>query len=291
MSNIPGVDFVSTLHHDTYPAISKSDHSGTYVLITGASKGIGRATALSFARAGAKGIAIGARSSLASVEQEIVKAARGAGEPVPQVVTLALDVSNPKSVDEAVQVVSSFFPHLDILINNAGVAYPWTRITDFNPDNWWDTWEVNIRGTFLVSRAVIPLMTRASSSLKTIVNMSSMAATIAGPGSSAYGVSKLALVQFGEILSNEYAHAGLLVYAVNPGAIPTELALNTPEAFHPMLIDTLELAADTMTCLTQTRQKWLAGRFISCNWDMEELMSRKKEIVKKDLLKAGIKWP
>lgn len=84
----------------------------------------------------------------------------------------------------------------------------------------------------------------------------------------------------------DYAQAGLLAYCTHPGGVMTELALKMPKPMHAYLLDTPDLAGDTFTWLLAERREWLAGRYISCNWDMEELMSMRDEIERCDLLKV-----
>ena len=67
--------------------------------------------------------------------------------------------------------------------------------------------------------------------------------------------------------------------------VPTELALNMPSSNHALLNDTVELASDTIVWLTSAKRDWLAGRYLSCNWDMEQFLQRKEDVVKGDLLK------
>lgn len=120
--NGSGVNFTPTIHNDTYPAIdsaTKSDLSNKHVFITGASKGIGRATAIAYAKAGASAIALGARSELKSLEQDIQKAAKNARKKEPKVLTFKLDVLDQSSVENAAKEVEKEFGRLDILINNA----------------------------------------------------------------------------------------------------------------------------------------------------------------------------
>ncbi len=113
-----GLDFVQTQHHDTYPAIStsKADLSGRNVVITGASRGIGRATAISYAKAGASGIVILARSDLSSLKNELLQAAKDAGRAEPKVLSFAVDATDRAAVEEAadrshVFIGESRYPH------------------------------------------------------------------------------------------------------------------------------------------------------------------------------------
>ncbi|KAK7542101.1 NAD-P-binding protein [Phyllosticta citribraziliensis] len=285
-----GVNWTNSIHHDTYPFISPSrlDLSGKSVFITGASKGIGRCLALSYARAGASSIAIGARSPLDDLAQEIVSASTEAGHAAPKVVAVQLDVSNQASVDAAVaKIAHEFNKRLDILINNAGYLETFTPIADSDPEGWWRTWEVNIKGPYLVSRAALPLLLQTEDGAKTIISLTSAGAHHVMEGASAYQTSKLALLRFTEFFNAEYAAQGLVAFSVHPGGIPTELAWNMPQAFcEKILIDTPELAADSMVWLTSERREWLRGRYVSCTWDMEELLTRQKEVVEKDLLKV-----
>ena len=119
-----------------------------------------------------------------------------------------------------------------------------------------------------------------------IINLSSIGAHGSGPGMSAYQSTKLAILRFSEFINAEYAAQGLLSYSVHPGAIMTELAGNMPKEKHGMLTDKPEVGGDTIVWLTQSKREWLAGRYVSCTWDMDELLGMKKEIVERDLLKV-----
>ncbi|KAK9370465.1 hypothetical protein V1509DRAFT_651300 [Lipomyces kononenkoae] len=229
-----GAKFASTIHHDSYPAIAQADQRGRTVLITGASKGIGRATAISFAKAGAANIIIAARSTASTKwkKRSFLK--------------LQLDVSSESSVADAVALVRQTLDHLDILINNAGYLEDWKPVAETDPEEWWKSWEVNIKGVYLMTRAFLPLLLQSSA--KTIVNLSSAGAPRVRPGASAYQTTKFALLRFTEFVATEYADQGLVAFAIHPGGVPTELALNMPEQMHQVLVDTPQLAADSVTC-------------------------------------------
>lgn len=304
-----GFDFTSTLRNDTYDFVKPEqfDLSTRSVLITGASKGLGKDNAISFARAGASQIAIAARSGLEDVEKEMKQAAQKAGRKEPTIISLKLDVTDKQSVSDAAAKIEQEFGGLDIVINNAGYLEKWVsaeenlrlvvkdlanllqnNIVDSDPDEWWRSWQVNTFGAFLVIRAAIPLLLKKNDGLKTILNVSSIGAHIVMPGGSAYQSNKLALIRLTEFINGEYGNQGLHSIAVHPGGVMTELAKGMPEAAHHLLSDQPALAADTFVWLTAERRDWLASRYISCTWDMEELVGMKDKIVKNDLLKVRL---
>jgi NAD(P)-dependent dehydrogenase (short-subunit alcohol dehydrogenase family) len=161
------------VHNDTYPAIDPTQHdlTGKAVFISGATRGIGRATSVSFAKAGASLIAIGARSDLTATKDAVKEAAKAAGQPEPQILQLKLDVSSPRSVSEAVAEVEKTFGRLDILVNNAGVI-SMALIADSKPEEWWRNYEVNVKGPYLTSRACLPLLLKSENGLKQILTVS-----------------------------------------------------------------------------------------------------------------------
>lgn len=197
------------------------------MLVTGASKGVGRATAIAFAQAGAAGIAIGARSDFGTLEQEMLSAAKAAGKNAPKILKLQLDVMDYASVEKAAKETEKEFGTLDILINNAGYLGDWVPIGETDPKGWWRNYEINIGGTYNVSRAFLPLLLKGKQ--KTIVNVTSAGAHGLGPGASGYQGSKFALLRFTEFLMVDYADQGLLAYAVHPCGTRTELGSNMPE--------------------------------------------------------------
>ncbi|KAB2569278.1 Short chain dehydrogenase andI [Lasiodiplodia theobromae] len=287
-----GFNFTERIHRDTYPYINpmNADLSGRAVFITGASRGIGHATALSFARAGASFIGIGARSAteLQSLEDDIKSEANKAGRGVPLVFRATLDVTDIASCETAAKgACEAFGGRLDVLINNAGYMDRLAPLMDSEPDDWWRTWEINIRGPYLVTRAFLPLMLATPSGWKTVVSLSSLGAHTLSAGGTAYNVSKLALLRFSEMLNVEYGAQGVLAFCVNPGGIETDLSRTLDEATAKVyLTDSIELPADSIVFLVQERREWLAGRYVSCTWDMEDLLAKQTSIVEQDLLKV-----
>ena len=259
---------------------------GKHVFVTGASRGIGKAMAIAFAKAGAAVVGIAARSDLLEVKAEIEEAATSAGRAVPRVITATIDVLSRESLQQAVKEITPQFDNkLDILVNNAGYMETWKLVMDADPEDWWHSWEVNIKGQFLVCHAMLPLLLASESSLKTLVNISSIGAQMCSPGASAYQTARFAILRLTEILNAEYAENGLIAYCMHPGAVKTALAWKMPERVRGNLTDTPELMASTIVFLTQRRREWLRGRYISCTWDMPEMFAKEKEIVEHDMLK------
>ena len=283
-----GIDFTSTIHQHTYPAISPATASNLdsrSVLITGAANGIGRALAISFARAGASQIAVADKAAFNGLDQEILKAAQANGKPGPQTLQLFLDITNRAEVESTAKEVAASFGGLDLLINNAGRFAKYIPMLDSDPDDYWNTFEVNLGGAFNVTRYFLPLLLNKPRGLKTLVSVCSIAALTVRSGGSAYRTTKLAILRYTETIAADYGDQGLLAYSIHPGGILTELGKCSPEELHSQLTDTPDLPADTVVWLTQERREWLAGRYISCTWDMPELLQKEKEIVQEDKLR------
>ncbi|KAK1512430.1 short-chain dehydrogenase [Colletotrichum costaricense] len=246
------------IHHDTYPEINPktaSNCTGKAVIITGASKGLGKALAIGYAEAGASLIAVAARSNVSSTVASIIEAAKAAGREEPTVLALEMDVSSTPSVKAAAERLTAEWGRLDILVNNAGYMAPFNLLLDADDDEYMKAWDVNYWGTYRVTKAFLPLLLKGGD--KTIVNMSSVAAHFMGAGGGAYHISKFALIRFTEFVQDEYVR----------------------------MRDTPELAAHSIPYLTSVKREWLGGRWISCMWDMPTLVTMEKKIVEGNLLK------
>ncbi|GJE98192.1 SDR family oxidoreductase [Phanerochaete sordida] len=177
MSEPIGEVFLPTSKHDIYPAIESAfaDLSGKVVVVTGASRGVGKATAVAMAQAGARGVVLFARSSLDAAKAECLAAAReGSGL---EVLTLAVDIENNDQVVAAAKTVEGVFGRVDIVVNNAGYIEQYNLLADSEPDEWWKSFEVNIRGTYQVTRAFLPLLIKCGGD-KTIVNVTTAGAVV-----------------------------------------------------------------------------------------------------------------
>lgn len=189
-------------------------------------------------------------------------------------------------MEAAAKQVKEAFGGLDILMNNAGYLETFKPVADSDPEEWWKTYEINVKGPYLCSRSFLPILLNTKGGLKTIVNTSSVGAHFIMPGASGYQSTKLALLRQSEFIQEEYKDQGILCYSIHPGGVQTDLSNAMPSNMHGLLIDQPQLAADTVVFLTKDRREWLGGRYISVTWDMEEFLRKKDDIVKGDLLKV-----
>ena len=218
------------------------------------------------------------------MKKEILEAAAAANKPAPQIVAVELDVTDEKSVAAAAAVIGKAFPRLDILVNNAGYLEPRAKIADSDPDEWWKTFTVNVKGPYLVTRAFLPQLLKGGD--KTIVNLSSIAAYLLSPGGSAYQTSKLTVQRFTEFIDVDYGADGVVAFGIHPGGVLTDMGKRLPAEWHATLTETPKLAADVIVYLTEKKRDWLAGRYLSATWDVEELLAKEKEVVDGGKLKV-----
>ncbi|TVY34133.1 Short chain dehydrogenase citE, partial [Lachnellula cervina] len=202
---------------------------------------------------------------------------------------VTLNISDRKSTEDAAALIEKEFGRLDVVVLNAAVLSGQGLVLESDPDEWWETMTVNIKGPYLVTRAFLPLLLKGGD--KTIVALSSVGAHCVTPGLSAYQGTKLAVLRFMEFVSREYGDRGVLAFAIHPGNIPTDM-IGGPEGLteelKPIFVETPELSADTIVFLTKEKREWLGGRYVNCTWDMPELMAQEKDIVKGDKLKVRL---
>lgn len=184
-------------------------------IVTGASRGIGRATALELARCGANVVLVARRlDALEETAAEI----RALGA---QSWATACDVSSYAGVEQLVRGALERFPSLDILVNNAGIIEPISRLETVDPRDWTRAIEVNLIGTFHACRAVLPHFLDRGAGV--IVNLSSGAAHQALEGWSAYCASKAGLAMLTKSLALEVGERGVRAYGFGPGVVDTDM--------------------------------------------------------------------
>ncbi|KAH9034068.1 NAD-P-binding protein [Lactarius pseudohatsudake] len=255
---------------DPKEAFANQTYRGKVVLITGASRGIGQETAITYAMAGANVTIVG-RSQETLDKTAAVIHARVSGA---QILGIPIDVRDPKATEAAVEATLERFGRLDVVIANAGTLSDFNKkLGDKDPDRWWNTFEVNVRGVYNIVRASLSALEKTSGR---IVVVSSGAAQLRLPLASDYATSKHALNRLVEFIALEYPK--LTVFSLHPGGIKTQM---TEEAGVPFPddfpFDTPQLPAATMLYLTSGRVDWLNGKYLAANWDISEIERDWKE--------------
>jgi NAD(P)-dependent dehydrogenase (short-subunit alcohol dehydrogenase family) len=251
--------------------------TGNAALITGGNQGLGLEIARHYVDAGAA-VFICARNSglLASAAEELVERA---GDP-DRVHSMAADVADLAQVEELVATAVERFPELSILVNNAGVYGPKGPIETVDWDEWTAAITVNVFGSILPVRALIPQLRRLGGGK--IIQLSGGGATSPLPGLSSYAASKAAIVRFAETLALELAEDHVDVNSIAPGALNTRLLDEVLEAgpeavgedFYRRSLEQqksggtpLELGAELAVWLGSSASDGVTGRLLSAKWD------------------------
>lgn len=189
-------------------------------MVTGAGSGIGKATALLLARAGARVVASSRTSS--EIKATCEEITRDGGEALP----LTADITNPEAMEQMYRRTEQEWGRLDIVVANAGINGLWAPLEDISLKEWDRTMQVNLRGTFITVQRAIPLLKRQGGA---IVIVSSVNGTriFSNRGATVYATSKAGQLAFGRMIAFEFAPHKIRVNTVCPGAITTRIEDNT----------------------------------------------------------------
>jgi 3-oxoacyl-[acyl-carrier protein] reductase len=251
-------------------AITDKALDGKKALVTGGSRGIGRAIAIALGRRGATVIVnYASREDAARETAAAVEAAGG------KAAIAAFDVANSAAVTEAIKAIGKDHGGLDILVNNAGVAVN-GLLMRFSDEQWAKTLNTNLSGAFYCVRAASTLLLRAKDAGR-IINITSVVGEQGNAGQAAYAASKAGLIGFTMSTARELASRGVTCNAIAPGFIETDMtAEHLPEAQRAKLIEGIPLGrigkaedvADTAAFLAGPEAAYVTGQVIRVNGGM-----------------------
>jgi 3-oxoacyl-[acyl-carrier protein] reductase len=243
---------------------------GKVALVTGGSRGIGRAIAIALGKRGAKVIVnYAAREDAAKETAAAVEAAGG------QAAVVGFDVASSQAVTDAIKQLGKDHGGLDILVNNAGVAVN-GLLMRFTDDQWMKSLQTNLSGAFHCVRAAATLLLRAKEAGR-IVNITSVVGEMGNAGQAAYAASKAGLIGFTMSTARELASRGVTCNAVAPGFIETDMtAEHLPEAQRAKLMEQIPLGrigradevADAVAFLAGPEAAYITGQVIRINGGM-----------------------
>jgi 3-oxoacyl-[acyl-carrier protein] reductase len=251
-------------------AITDTALTGKVALVTGGSRGIGRAIAVALGRRGAKVIVNYA--SRADAAREAAAAIEAAGG---QAAVAGFDVADPAAVSEAIKAIGKDHGGLDILVNNAGVAINGLLLR-FSDEQWQKTLAVNLGGAFHCIRAAASLLLRARAAGR-IINITSVVGETGNAGQAAYAASKAGLIGLTMSTARELASRGVTCNAIAPGYIETDMtAQHLPEAQRAKLAEQIPLGrvgradevADAAAFLAGPEAGYITGQVLRVNGGM-----------------------
>ena len=191
---------------------------GQVAIVTGASRGIGRAIALELAKQGAT-IIVNYASSSGAADNVVADISAAGG----QAIALQADVSKAEQVDTLFSTVMDKFKRIDIIVNNAGITRD-TLLLRMKPEDWQAVIDLNLTGVFLCTRAASKIMLKQRSGR--IINIASVAGQMGNPGQANYSAAKAGVIGFTKTVAKELASRGITVNAVAPGFIATDMTSN-----------------------------------------------------------------
>ncbi len=242
--------------------------AGKTALVTGASRGIGRAIALRFAAEGAFVVATYAGNEAAAAETLAAIASAGG-----EAVLSRFDVGDAAQVDAAVKAIVAQRGRIDILVNNAGVTRD-NLLMRLTEDDFDAVVRTNLKGTFLVTKVVSRQMIRQRSGR--IVNMSSVVGEMGNAGQSVYAATKAGIIGFTKAMARELAPRAITVNAIAPGFITTDMTQSLPEATRVEFAGRIPLGrfgapeevADLALFLASDAAAYVTGQVVGINGGM-----------------------
>ncbi len=241
-----------------------AEFEGKVALVTGSTRGIGRAVAERLSRDGARVVVTGRSAEAAA---RVAEALPG------EALGLGLDVADPDSVAATVAQTLDAWGRIEILVNNAGITRDNLTLR-LKPADWQAVLDTNLTGAFLCAKACLRPMVRARAGI--IINISSVVGALGNAGQANYCAAKAGLEGLTRSLAREYANRGVRVNAVAPGYIATDMTAELPESVRENLLAQVPLArlgrpedvAEAVAFLASDRAAYITGQVIHVNGGM-----------------------
>ncbi|PHH70573.1 hypothetical protein CDD82_7038 [Ophiocordyceps australis] len=272
--------YTKVTHSATYAAINPSQPSlstsGKVIVITGATGGIGRSTACSFAVSGPRALVLlGRRTDALAETEKLVKAKNGNVA----VQTHAVDLCDAAGVRSAFDKAVGEFGGVDVVVHCAGVLAPVVPLVEVDASTFLDGYKTTVVGTLVVAQALVLANRAGGAEELTFVNL-----TTAGiffppfPGMGAYVSSKMAAVKLLQSFAAE--NPNVRMHNVHPGFLDTPMSAQLAKTTKlPFGFDDISLPSDYLVWIVSPEADFLRNRLVMTAWDVDELKGRKKEIV------------
>nr|AMD38940.1 reductase [Fusarium babinda] len=274
--------FTKSWHTEPYPFISptrpQNSAAGKNIVITGGGSGIGQATGIAFAQAGAKSIAIvGRRLHHLEASAKAIQAVN----PSTHVLFETGDVVKGESISATLKTIVDKVGKIDVFIANAGMLPTNGLVSDYDESKLREGFEVNFMGAFNSLQAFLPLAASGAQVFYIGSGIGHWALMSEVPGVFAYAAAKSAALKMVDYFAHENPH--IHVVGIQPGIIATGINPDITIGF-----DTVDLPAHFMVWLASKEAEFLKGKFVWANWDAEELMARAEEIKSSMLLRVTL---
>ncbi|KAM3071282.1 hypothetical protein ACMFMG_008872 [Clarireedia jacksonii] len=292
------MSFTTTYHSTPYSSISplkpSLSNSGKTILITGGGSGLGSSIAHAFAESGATKIVLFGRtpSSLLSTKSKIESLF-----PNCAILPLNVDISSQSQITSAICTVISQLGPIHTLISNAASLPPLSPLSTISPADLTSALQTNVLGPLLLMQAFLSKETNPADH-KTLINISTAAIHNPPmiPGMAAYTATKAATAKLAEAVASEYKESEVMVLNVHPGMLPTDMARKIGEdlgkmgvgEMPAMQMDDPQMSANFIVWASSPEARFLRGKFVWANWDVDEMMAKKDEIMGGLKLSVGL---